>query len=89
MPEVEVYGPVNKIVNSSNAFGSMSPAAIWALVALSLAGYIYWLVKQDKALRSSAIEANAKVADALNKLAQEIAILRVVIQDHYKGDNHV
>ena len=93
----EVYGPINKAVHSADLLGAMSPAAIWALVALCLAGYVYYMAKQNRAsdkewqdIRSKEAIADANMAAAVGRLSETISQVKTIIDERLpRGGNHV
>lgn len=85
--EHEVYGPVNKAVESANLLGNLPSSSIWALVALGLFIYLYWSTKKENEIRKSAVDAENKAAEALHKFALELALLRQLVEERLDRRN--
>lgn len=82
----QVFGPVNKAVNSANALGALGVTAVWALFCMVLIAYIVWTLKQAKAsdkqwqdIRLKEALSDQAIGEALSRVAEKVAQLQIII----------
>lgn len=104
MPTPEVYGPVNKAIETSKLLGALDPSSIWALIAFVLMVFTGWRernrMKSDREwqdIRMKGVEASlnqatatARLADELGNFSDDLHELRTIVDERLqKGGNHV
>lgn len=80
----EGFAVIEKASGSANLLGSLSPAAIWALVTIAFAAYIIYINRQHREydkewqdVRVKNAEAVTRMADALNNLTGKVRDLEM------------
>lgn len=92
----QVYGPINKAVQSANALGALGVTAVWALFCMCLVAYIIWTLKQAKAsdkqwqdIRMKEALSDQSVGEALSRIADKVAQLQLIILQQKIGGSDV
>lgn len=82
----QVYGPVNRAVESAHLLAGLDSCSIWALLSLILVGYIGWdrnkQFKNNEAwriIREGQIASEATQTKVLERLTEEIVGLKMLI----------
>lgn len=80
------FTTVDKAVNSAKELGHLDPATIWALICMGLVVYIVYMLKQNQKsdkqwqdVRVTEARADADAAAAMNRLADKIGQLQLIL----------
>lgn len=77
-----------ELIHYARELGALDPTSIWALVCVVLVGYIWYLTRQTRRsgerwqkIRSEEAVSDMKMADALQKLADNYQRLSVIVDE--------
>lgn len=87
---------VNKTVSAAKELGDLPSSAIWALFCLVLVAYVWYTAKSNRqtdlqwqGIRLKDAEADAAMAQAVGKMADEISHLKVIVDERIpRGGPH-
>ena len=91
MPETQgpvAEGYLGRVIHDAKQIGELGPASTWAFVSIMMVAYLWKLTNQQKKaddkwqdIRTQQAIAEDKLADALQKMADEVGKLRIVVDE--------
>lgn len=92
MNTAEGFSTVTKAADSAKMLGGLDPSSIWAFMCMVLLAYTWYTAKQATKFQEVRLQealANAKLADAVSRLADKVAQLQILILQFKIGEPHV
>lgn len=82
----DAFDSVDKLTHSANGLGMMTPAAIWAFVALILMAYVWWSKKRElesnkewQKIRNDQIASETSQTEVLKQVVNELVNMKMLI----------
>lgn len=85
---MDPFGVVRKAVQSANDLSSLGVTAVWALMFMLLGAWSVWREKRAQAMadkwsdiRTEEAKADMLMAQAIQQIAQEVARLKIIVDE--------